>query len=154
VRPQRTSGERLIAILLCVAVLSLFVGDTWAALLLLHPPHTYQAGSWPDLFRFTCYLFIPLISLVRLRLMPFDLPPRSPVAARATRLTWRDVLAGLRFGAPSAAVMIAAVAILMHATEMAPSPAGLSAPEVVAIALLLLATLRPGVVYLEQEQLR
>jgi signal transduction histidine kinase len=150
--PHRTSCERLVVSLMGIAVLSLFVADTWAALLLLHQPYTYRTGSAPDLFWFIAYLLLPLAALVRLRLIPAELPshPRSP----AERPIWRDMLAGIRFIAPSAAVVVAGVVIIIYAERPSPSPAGLSAPAAVGIVLLLLATVRPAVVYLEQEQVR
>jgi signal transduction histidine kinase len=151
-RPRRTTRERLVMSLDGVALLSLFVADTWAALLLLHPPYTYRTGSGPDLFWFIAYLLLPLAALVRLRLVSAELPSRPSVPAAP--LTWRDVLAGLQFVAPSVAVVAAGVVILVHAALTSPSPTGPSAPEAVGIALLLLATLRPAVMYLEHEQLR
>ena len=59
-RHRHTATQRLSAFLLGLAVISLFVADTWAALLLIRPPYTYRTGSPPDLFWFICYLFIPL----------------------------------------------------------------------------------------------
>jgi signal transduction histidine kinase len=151
-RPCRTISERLVVSLMGLAVLSLFIADTWAAVLLLHPPYTYRTGSAPDLFWFICYLLLPLAALVRLRLVPADLPSRPSVPA--ARLTSQDVLAGMQVVSPSAAVVVAGVMILVLAERTAPRPAGLSAPQAVGIALLLLATLRPAVMFLEQEQLR
>jgi signal transduction histidine kinase len=150
-RHQLMTTRRLSAFLLGLAVISLFVADTWAALLLVHPPYTYRTGSPPDLFWFICYLLIPLASLVRLRFPPAETPSRPPVSAM--RPTWRDTLASMQFVSPSAAVVVAAVLIL-HATIRSTSSAVLSASTVVGIALLLLAVLRPAIVYLEQEQLR
>jgi hypothetical protein len=151
-RPRSTTSERLVVSLLGAAVLSLFIADTWAAVLLLHPPYTYRTGSAPDLFWFICYLLLPLAALVRLRLIPAELPshPRS----RAERLTGREVLAGIAFVSPSVAVVAAGVVILVHAMATSPGPAGLRAPVAVGAALLLLATLRPAFVYLEEQQLR
>jgi signal transduction histidine kinase len=151
-RWHRTTGESLVMLLLGLTVASLFVGDTWAGLQLLHPPHTYRAGSAPDLFRFMCYLFLPLAALVRLRVAPAELPsrPRSP----AERLTGRDLLAGLTFVAPSIVVVGASAVIIAHATLTLQSKKDVVLPEALGMFLLLLATLRPGVAYLEQERLR
>ncbi|MGO8947687.1 MAG: sensor histidine kinase, partial [Ktedonobacterales bacterium] len=151
-RTRRTTWDQLAMSLLSLAVISLFVGDTWAALLLLHPPYTYRTGSAPDLFWFICYMLIPLASLVRLRLAAVELPPRPPVPA--ARLTWRDTLGSITVIAPSAAVVGAGMVIIVHAVLTSPHTTGLIPPEAVGIALLLLATLRPAVVFLEQEQLR
>ena len=148
---RRTTRDQLVISLLGLAVISLFVADTWAALLLLHAPYTYRTGSPPDLFWFICYVLVPLASLVRLRLPAVELLPCPP--ARAARLTWQDAVASIKFVAPSVAVVVAAV-VIIHAELTSPSPASPRAPEVVGIALLLLATLRPAVMFLEQEQIR
>jgi signal transduction histidine kinase len=151
-RPHRTSPERLVVSLMSLAVLSLFVADTWAALLLLHRPYTYRTGSAPDLFWFIAYLLFPLAALVRLRLIPIEFPSRP--WSLAERPTWRDTLAIIQFVLPNIAVVVAGVVIIIYAERTSPSPAGLSSPEVVGSVLLLLATVRPAVVHLEQEQLR
>jgi signal transduction histidine kinase len=151
-RPFRTTSERLVVSLMSLAILSLFIADTWAAVLLLHPPYTYRTGSMPDLFWFICYLLLPLAALVRLRLIPAGLPSRPRLPSEP--LSWRDTLASVRFVAPSVAVVAAGVVIIVHATATSPSPAGPRAPVAVGIVLLLLATLRPAVMYLEEQQLR
>lgn len=151
-RPRRTISDGLVMSLLGLAVISLFVADTWAALLMLHPPHTHRTGSPPDLFWFTSYLLVPLAALARLRFVPAELPPHR--SGPAERLTWRDVLAGLRFVAPSAAVVGAGMVLIVHAALTSTRTTSPSAPEAVGIILLLLATLRPAIIFLEQEQLR
>ena len=147
-----TTKKQLALFLLSVAVISLFVGDTWAALLLLHPPYTYRTGSPPDLFWFIFYVLVPLVCLVRLRFPPVAMPHHPPVPA--AQLTWQDVRGGITFIAPGFAVVVAGILILLRYVATSPSPAGLSAPVYVGIALLLLALLRPAVTFLEQEQLR
>lgn len=151
-RRHPTATERLVLSLLCIAVATLFVGDTWAAVQMYYPPYTYRAGSWPDLFRFMCYLLLPVAALVRLHLAPAELPsrPRGP----AERLTWRDLLAGISFVAPAFAAVAVSVVMIVHATVTMHDRDDLILPEAVAIVLLLLAMLRPAVTYLEQEQLR
>jgi signal transduction histidine kinase len=151
-RPRRTTCDLLTMVRLSLAVISVFVADTWADQLLLHPPYTYRTGSWPDLFWFSCYLLFPLAAVVRLRLVPAELPPRPPVPSE--RLHWRDLLTGVQIILPSLAVVVAGALIMVNATRSPRSAAGLVPPEAVSIALLLLATLRPAVMYLEQEQLR
>jgi signal transduction histidine kinase len=151
-RVRHTTRDRLVISLLSLAVASLFVADTWAAVLLLHPPHTYRTGSMPDLFWFTCYLLIPLAALVRLRLIPSEFPARPLIPAEP--LSWHDVLAGIFFILPSLAVVAASIVIIIHATLTSPSKADVVLPVEVGIVLLLLATLRPAVMFLEQEQLR
>jgi signal transduction histidine kinase len=151
-RSRRTSRERLFMSLLGLAYIALFVADTCSALLLLHPPHTYRTGSAPDLFWFIGYLLIPLSALVQLRLTLAELPERPAVPA--ARLTWRDALAGMTFIAPSVAVVGASLVIIVHEVLTSPHLTSLTAPVAVGIALLLLAMLRPAVVFLEQEQLR
>jgi signal transduction histidine kinase len=138
--------------LLSLAAAALFVGDTWVAVLLRQPPYTYRTGSWPDLFWFSCYLLLPLAALVRLRLLPAELPSRSPTTT--ARLTSRDVLNGVRFALPSLAVVVTSAVIVMHATLLSPRGGDLSQPETVGFVLLLLGTLRLAVMYLDQEQLR
>ena len=135
-----------------LAYIALFVADTWSALLLLRPPHTYLTGSAPDLFWFICYLLIPLSALVQLRLTTAELPER--LAVPTPRLTWRDALASITFIAPGVAVVGASLVIIVHEVLTSPHMTSLTAPVAVGIALLLLAMLRPAVVFLEQEQLR
>src|SRR5262249_42722137 len=67
--------------------------------------------------------------------------------------TWQDAVASITLVAPSAAVVVAGIVILRSEIN-APRTTSLGIATVVGIALLLLATLRPGVVFLEQEQLR
>lgn len=152
IRQRRTTRDVLATSLLSLAVASLYVADTWAGVLLIDQPHTYRTGSPPDLFWFTCYLLIPLAGLVRLRLTPAELPRRPPDSAVC--FTWRDVSAFLRFISPNVVVVGVSLVIIVHALVSSPSPTGLSTSVEIGIALLLLATLRPGLVYLEQEQLR
>jgi signal transduction histidine kinase len=148
---HRTTRDLMTISLLSLAVISLFVADTWAALLLLYPTYTYRTGSPPDLFWFICYLLIPLVSLVRLRLAPAELSSRPPVPV--PRLTWQDALASIKLVAPSAAVVVAGI-VIIHGEMRSLRTTSPSFPTAVGIALLLLATLRPAVVFLEQEQLR
>jgi len=115
-------GQRL----LCLAVVSLFVGDTWATVQLLQPPHTFRGGGAPNLFRFIFYLLVPLAALVRLRLVPAELLTRP--RAHAARLTWRDVLDGITFVSPSIAVVAAGVVIVADAVLTAQSRADLVLP--------------------------
>ena len=151
-RTQRTTSEVVMIALVSLAVASLFVGDTWAAVLLLHPPYTYHTGSAPDLFWFMCYLLIPLAALVRLRIFPAELPSRP--RGRIARLSFRDMLAGITFVSPSIVGVGASLVIIVHSMLNSRSTVGVISPAVVGIALLLLATLRPAVVFLEEEQLR
>lgn len=147
-----TTRDVLVMSLLSLAVASLYVADTWAGVLLIYPPHTYRTGSPPDLFWFTCYLLIPLAALVWLRLTPAELSPRPPFSA--VHFTWRDVPAFLQFVAPNVVVVGVSLVIIVHALVTSPSTTGLSASVEIVIALLLLATLRPGLLFLEHEQLR
>jgi signal transduction histidine kinase len=151
-RPRRTARAVLEMALMSVAVISLFVGDTWATLQLLYPPHTYRGGSMPDLFRFIFYLLVPLVSLARLRLPPAELLARPQTPAE--RLTWWDLWDGITFVLPCLAVVTAGVVIVVHAALTASSRADLKIPEAVGISLLLLASLRPAIMFLEQKQLR
>jgi signal transduction histidine kinase len=151
-RDRRTARAVLEWALMSVAVVSLFVGDTWAIQQLLHPPYTYRGGSMPDLFRFIFYLLVPLASLARLRLPPAEwlARPQTPTE----RLTWWDLWDGITFVLPCLAVVAAGVLIVVHAALTMPSGEDLKLPEVVGIALLLLAALRPVIMFLEQKQLR
>src|SRR5262249_26035284 len=151
-KPRRTRQAVLINSLLALAFFSLFVGDIWAPVQLLYPPHTFRGGSMPDLFRFICYLLLPFAALVRLRLTPAELLPGPPTPAE--RLTWRDLLDGITVVLPSLAVVAAGVVIAVHAALTMQSRADFVLPATVGIALLLLATLRPAVMFLEQTQLR
>jgi hypothetical protein len=89
-QPRRTTRERLVMSLLSLAFVALFVGDTWAAVLLLHPPHVYRAGSVPGVFWLLCYLLIPLAGLLRLRLVSAPRPSgrRCPVSRSAGVACW------------------------------------------------------------------
>jgi signal transduction histidine kinase len=150
--PRRSTGDRLMLALLGVALVCLFVADTWAAVLLARPPHVYPTGHAPDLFWFAFYLLVPLAGVVKVRLAPGDLLP-VPVTPSG-RVGWRDLRAGVLFVLPSVVVVGAAILIMVNATMTSPTKAGIIAPEKVAIALLLLAMLRPAVLYVEREQLR
>lgn len=151
-RRRFTNREPLAMFLLSLAIIALFVGDILAGRQLLQPPYTYRAGSVPDLFRFICYLVFPLAALVQLRLVPVQPPSRrrDPVE----RVTRQDMLAGIAFVAPSLAVAFASAVIIIDATVTSRNKGDLMLPEVVGIALLLLATLRPAVTYIEQERMR
>ncbi len=151
-RPRRTAGELVVLALLSLAVICLFVADTWAALLLLHPHHTYRTGSAPDLFWFSCYLLIPLAALARWRLIPVPLPSRPQVTP--ADLDWPVMLACAKFVLPSVVAVAASMLIIVNATATSRSTTGLTSSEVVGVILLLLAILRTAVTYLEQEQLR
>src|SRR5215469_10797442 len=78
-RTRRTIAEWPGAALIGLALISLFVADTWAALLLLQPPYTYRTGSPPDLFWFITYLLLPLAALIRLRNPASALRPPPPI---------------------------------------------------------------------------
>jgi hypothetical protein len=151
-RTRRTIADWPSAALMGLALISLFVADTWVALLLLYPPHTYRAGSAPNLFWFITYLLFPLASLVRLRLPAIALHPSPPIPA--DRRSWQEVRAGIGFISPSLALVTAGVAILAHEERTSGPTATFTVPEAVGIGLLLLAVLRPALFYLEQEQLR
>jgi signal transduction histidine kinase len=131
---------------------ALFVGDTWVAVLLLDPPYIYRTGSAPGVFWLLCYLLIPLAGLVRLRLIPAELSPRPRVPSE--RLDRRDVADSLDFVLPGVVVVAAGVVIMLSAALRSHGRASLIAPEAVGVGLLLLATLRPAVMFLEQRQLR
>jgi signal transduction histidine kinase len=149
---RRTTRLALSFCLLSAAAASLFIADTWATLLLFHPQHTYRTGSVPDLFWFTCYLLIPVAAVVRLRVTPAELPPRRSVPS--VRLSWRNMLAVMKFIAPSVAVVAASMVIIIAASLKSRSTATMIGPELLCFALLLLALLRPAVLFVEQEQLR
>jgi signal transduction histidine kinase len=151
-RPIRAMSDRWALYILCLAFVCLFIADTWAAVLLLHPAHIYRTGNPPDLFWFTFYLLVPLASLVSLRLAP-TAPPVEPAPTPA-RVQWRDVLASIQFTLPSLVVVAASAIILIHATLISTDRSSLILPEEVSIGLLILATIRPAVVFLEQQQLR
>lgn len=138
--------------ILCAAFACLFIADTWAAVLLLQPSHVYHTGSPPDLFWYTFYLLVPLASLVNLRLAPAEVIPSR--AAWLPSPTWRDLLASFQFALPSMAVAGASIVILLHATLTSPYTTSLLLPEGVVVILLLLATIRPAVLFLEQQQVR
>lgn len=151
-RPRRTAGELVVLSLLSLAVICLFVADTWAALLLLHQPYTYRTGSVPDLFWFSCYLLIPLAALARWRLILVPLP--SGLQAAPAPLGWPDVLASVQFVLPSVVAVAASMLIIVDATATSRRTTGLVSPEAVGVILLVLAILRSAITYLEREQLR
>jgi signal transduction histidine kinase len=155
-RPRHSTSDQLMMAILSVAFACLFVADTWAAILLFQPPHTYVTGHAPDLFWFTFYLLVPLAGLVKVRLAPRDLPsdlPSGPVAP-VERLSWREFRAGALYVLPSIVLVGSGTVIMVHAMLTSTSKSSLFAPVGVGIGLLLLATLRPAVLFIEQEQLR
>jgi signal transduction histidine kinase len=151
-RPRRTTGALVVLSLLGLAMICLFVADTWAALLLLHQPYTYRSGSVPDLFWFSCYLLIPLAAVARWRLMVVPLP--SGLQVVPAPLGWPDVLACAQFVLPSVVAVAASMVIIVDATATSRSTTILVSPEAVGVILLVLAILRSAVTYLEREQLR
>jgi signal transduction histidine kinase len=107
--------ERPVLALLIPAIMSLFVADTWYALIRLHTS-SYQAGSPPDLFWLAFYLLLPLAALVSFRLAQRTL---AGVSARHVRgappnLRRQDLIAGLRVSAPVAAALLASIVLFIR----------------------------------------
>jgi hypothetical protein len=86
--PRLTTADHVVNSLLGIAFICLFFADTWAAVLLLTPPHTYRTGSPPDLFWSIFYLLLPLAGLVRLRLAPAEIPARPEGPSQGP--SWRE----------------------------------------------------------------
>ncbi len=148
---HHTIADQLVNSLVCVAIASLLIADTWSAVLLFTPPHTRRLGSPPDLFWSICYLLLPLASLVRLRLAPAEIPPRPERTSEG--LGWRDLWHGTKFVLPGIAALGASAVIIVHALVTEPSRSGLCIPVLVGFILLALALLRPVVFFVEQQQL-
>jgi signal transduction histidine kinase len=151
-QPHRTTADHLVNTILCVAFASLFIADTWAAILLLTPPHTYRTGSPPDLFWSIFYLLLPLASLARLRLAPAQIPPRSEPPSPG--LGWSDLWHGTQFVLPGIAALVTSAVIIVNALLTEPSRSALRLPVLVGFGLLTLALLRPVVFFVEHKQLR
>ena len=149
---HQTIADRLISSLLCVAFACLLIADTWAAVLLVTPPHTRRSGSPPDLFWSICYLLLPLAGLVRLRLAPAEIPPRSEVPTEG--LSWRDLWHGTKYVLPGIAALGTGAVIIVDAVLTEPSRSALRLPVLVGFILIALVLFRPVVFYVEQRQLR
>src|SRR5262249_20878210 len=157
-RPSRYKADRLVLGVLVLAVASLIVADSWVAWLLLYADHVYKTGNAPDLFWSAFYLFVPLASLMQVRLARHE--PRLSSDQTAKNLTrhgfkWSDFTASLRFFLPFAAALLASMVILIHAT-VAVAQVGwrsLIAPYAVCLGLLLLVILRQEVTFLQNVQL-
>jgi hypothetical protein len=150
-RSRRTARDQMTVYLLCAAFVALFVADTWAAVLLIYPPYTYPTGGPPDVFWFSCYLLIPLAAVVALRLAP-ELVLYRP-AVPPVRVALGDLWAGLLFVLPSMVAAGASLVIMVTAAITSPTRSDLMVPLSVGSALLVLATIRPAVLFVEQRQL-
>jgi signal transduction histidine kinase len=149
---HHTTADRLVNAILCVAFACLFIADTWAAVLLLTPPHIHQPGSPPDLFWSICYLLLPLAGLVRLRLTPAEIPPRPEGSSLGQ--SWRDLWHGTQFVLPGVAALVTSTVIIVDALVTEPSRSELILPVLIGFALLTLALFRPVVFFVEQQQLQ
>jgi signal transduction histidine kinase len=158
-RPGRYAADRLVLVILVVAVMCLIVADTWVGWLLLSPPHRYKTGSVPDVFWIAFYLLIPLASLCQFRLAQ-QLPSRNnSLAVKAPDLRrpqWYDFAASIRLFFPVLIALIASGVIIMHATMLVTRVGWRQeiASFAVSTCLLLLVLLRQQFTFLEIAQLR
>ena len=150
--PRLTTADHVVISLLGVAFACLLIADTWAAVLLFTPPHSYRSGSPPDLFWTIFYLLLPLAGLVRLRLAPAEIPPRPEGPSEG--LNWRDLWHGTQFVLPGIAAFATSALIIANALVTEPSTSALRLPVLVGFGLLTLALLRPVVFFVEQQHLR
>lgn len=153
-RYRASAADRMVVVLLFMAIICLIVADSWYALLLLRVSG-YQAGSPPDLFWMAFILLVPLAGLVRFRLTQRLVAggrarPGSPQPANPRR---RDLLAGLRVTAPVAAAVLVS-AVLFFRTEMVASARHRAVPPLIALGLLVLALVRQGLTAGENERMR
>ncbi|PWT76983.1 MAG: hypothetical protein C5B60_03375 [Chloroflexi bacterium] len=151
-QPHRTATDYVVTTILLVAFACLFIADTWAAILLLAPPHTYRTGSPPDFFWGTFYLLLPLAALVRLRLAPVEIPHRPGVPSLG--LGWRDLWGGILSVLPGFAALGASIVIIANALMTGLEDTALRVPLLVSFGLITLTLLRPIVLFIEREQLR
>jgi signal transduction histidine kinase len=139
-------------VLLMVAIVCLFVADTWFALLLLHTS-SYRSGSPPDLFWLAFYLLLPLAALVRFRLSQRTLAGVSawPMSQQPDILH-QDLMAGLQVTFPVAAALLASGVLLVRSARGAGALHPLI-PSLIAAGLLVLALVRQFLTAVENERL-
>jgi len=153
VRPRYHQADRVTLFVLCLALVSLILADSWVdSLLLVNPRHVYVTGHPPDLFWLTFYLLIPLASLVRLRVAQQE-PPKhvTEEKPKGWQLQRQDLTASLRLFVPIVAVLLASALILARAI-MIMGGAGwrsLIPPLVVSLGLLLVIIARQEITFLE-----
>jgi signal transduction histidine kinase len=158
-RPGRYAADRLVLVILVLAVMCLIVADTWVGWLLLSPPHRYTTGSVPDVFWIACYLLIPLASLCQFRLAQ-QLPSRNNGLAvkfpDQRRPQWYDFTASIRLFFPVVIALIASGVIIMHSTMLVTRVGWRQeiASFAVSTCLLLLVLIRQQLTFLEIAQLR
>jgi signal transduction histidine kinase len=157
--PRRFEADRLVLLILVVAVSCLVAADSWAAWLDLRPSYTYEAGSSPDAFWFAFYILVPFAGICQVRLMRQELARSGSRAARAPQhwnSQWEDFTASLRFFVPIVLALLASGAIMIDATmDMMRYGWRHDAVQfVVGLCLLFLILVRQELTFLEMAQLR
>jgi signal transduction histidine kinase len=152
-----SSVDRLVVVLLFVAIVCLIVAASWHALLLLSASG-YQEGSPPSLFGMAFVLLVPLAGLVQFRLTQGGFAVGAgrrarPVNPQPHNLRRQDLLAGLRVTAPVAAAVLVSAVLFIRA-ELVASTLHPVFPPLIALGLLLLALVRQGLTAVDNERLR
>ncbi len=150
---RQSQVTRAASFLLIVAVLCLFIADSWVGWLLLYA--SFVAGSPPDLFWLIFYLLLPLAGLVALRLTQRMrvLPEAREGERRITLHPQRqDLRAVFRFFFPFVAASLASALIAIRAITDPVRSLSPLAPCLVIFGLLFLVTLRQGIMVLEHAQ--
>jgi signal transduction histidine kinase len=146
-RPSRYEADRLVLIVLVLAVMSLIIADSWVGWLLLSPPHKYMTGHGPDIFWVACYLLVPLAGLVKLRLAHSQATGTAKQQTSEQGYQWQDVITSVRFILPFAAALFASAVLLFQAEQLQP-------PIAIALGLLVLVMLRQGLLVQDNARLR
>jgi signal transduction histidine kinase len=152
-----SSVDRLVVVLLFVAIVCLLVNASWHALLLLSTS-SYQEGHPPSLFEMAFLLFVPLAGLLQLRLTQGIFAGGAgkrarPVSPQPSNLRRQDLFAGLRVTVPVAAAVLVSAMLFVRA-ELVTSALHPVSPPLIALGLLLLALVRQGLTAVDNERLR
>jgi signal transduction histidine kinase len=157
--PRRFEADRLVLLVLVVAVSCLVVADSLAAWLDLRPSYIYEAGSSPDAFWFAFYVLVPFAGLCQVRLVRQE-SARSGSRAAGAPQRWssqcEDFNASLRFFLPIVLALLASGAIIIDATMdvMRYGWRHGAVQFLVGFCLLFLILVRQELAFLEMAQLR
>ncbi len=155
VRPSYFHTHRPALRILFVAAICMILGDSLAAMLVLHPQHVFRRGDLPELFWIASRLLITLAALVSLR-WPQPIPIAPAIERAPLQIQWDAFVASLRVFAPFVAALLASATILVRAivTMEDTGPQGLVASLAVSMGLLLLVIVRQEVIFLEHARLQ
>lgn len=154
---RRCLLARAVLTLLIVSTLCLVMADSWAALELVFPHHTFTTGHPPDLFWMAFYLLVPLAGVVLVRLLPR--PPSGAHAPSGSLEEHQLPLPSVRKETvslllPFAAALVAGIIIGVGTLLDPTRPRFPLAPSLVICGLFALVLARQGVTLAEQAALR